>query len=72
MYKRDVYLSDEDLKTKHEILHKMSKASKVGDKVICPACERVFVKESERQVFCGVVGKYCGYLYWNIVKDWGD
>lgn len=55
-----------------KILHRMSKAAKAGDKVICPGCLDVFEKKKDHHVFCKGDSKRCADWYWNIVKDWGD
>jgi hypothetical protein len=48
--------------------YKLAKSKKVGDRVVCPACGIVFIKEFYQQTFCRTKGgSICKDKYWNTV-----
>jgi len=49
-------------------LYKLSKAAKVGEECICPACGCKFIKTNYQQAFCKTkAGTKCKDKYWNTV-----
>lgn len=62
-------------KERMQLKYDNAKASKVGETVVCPTCERTFVKASYQQAFCGIRGPrnkngkatLCKDQYWNFI-----
>jgi hypothetical protein len=50
--------------------YRMAKGAKVGETVICPTCEKQFIKRSYQQAFCCNRGRgNCKDRYWNVTED---
>lgn len=62
---------DKGLERNHtRSLYQKAKAAKVGSKVQCPVCGKMFVKKSYQQAFCCNKGKHnCKDRYWNDATD---
>ena len=54
---------------KAKVTYEKAKAAKVGDKIMCAVCGKIFVKKTYNQAFCRSKGKAnCKDRYWNTVS----
>lgn len=61
---------NEEMLNRMRRLYEAAKASKVGMKVCCPTCSKMFTKKSYQQAFCSNKGaQNCKDVYWNSVDE---
>ena len=56
--------------TYNKIQYDYNKKAKTGSIIVCPVCQKNFIKKSYQQAFCSNKGKSnCKDKFWNVAND---